>query len=165
MLSNARPSRPTCCCWRRRWSRSKLASLHVLEIFPARGAKFTQQVDGAVVRHLTQFGKALVGLKIRVQDLSGDGFSVIHYRLGGQDTHPAELRIETYQTRNISLIVLECVDVALADLFDKVAIGPADGSSRAATIGREPEFGGLANLQGRLSGRQRLCRPTQLPQK
>jgi hypothetical protein len=33
-----------------------------------------------------------------------------------------ELRIEAYQTGNISLIVLERVDVALAGLFDKVPI-------------------------------------------
>ena len=101
---------------------SKLPSLHLLELLSARGAEFAQQVDGPTVCHLTQFGEALVRLKIRVQNLSSNGFGAIHHLLGGQDAHPAELRIETHQTRYISLAVLKRVDVALAGLFNKLPI-------------------------------------------
>jgi hypothetical protein len=35
------------------------------------GAEFAEQVDGPVVRHVTQLDKALVRLKICVQDFFG----------------------------------------------------------------------------------------------
>jgi hypothetical protein len=47
---------------------------------------------------------------------------MIYHWLRGHDTHPTKLRIEAYQTRNISLIVLKCVDVAFAGLLDEIPI-------------------------------------------
>jgi hypothetical protein len=124
--------------------RSKLASLHILELFSARRTEVTQQVDGPTFCHVTQFDEALfdealVRLKIRVQNLSSDGIGAIHYRLGRQDPHPAELRIKAYQTGNIRLIVLKRVDVAFAGVFNEPDRESAAGSSRAGTIEREPE--------------------------
>src|ERR1700744_3756551 len=99
-----------------------LSRLHVFEFGAAGRGETTQQINRAVDRHFPQFEKGPVGLQIGIQDFSRNFFGMVDDFRGRQRSHPAQLRIETYQTGNISFIVLKRVDVAFGGLLDEILV-------------------------------------------
>jgi hypothetical protein len=97
-------------------------SVHIFKFVVAGRGEITQQVDGAIDGHFSQFDKTSVGFQIGIQNFSCNFFGIVDHLRGRQNPHPAQLRIETDKTGNVGFIVLECVDVALGGLLDEIPV-------------------------------------------
>jgi hypothetical protein len=97
-------------------------SVHIFKFAVAGRAEFTQQIEGAVDSHLSQFDKTPVGFQIGIENFSRNFLGIVDYLRGRQNPHPAQFCVEADKTGNVGFIVLERVDVALRGLLDKILV-------------------------------------------
>jgi len=95
---------------------------HIFKFVAAGRAEFTQQIDGAIDSHFSQFNKTSVGFQIGIENFSRNFIGRVNYLRGRQSPHPTELRVETDKSGNVGFTVLERVDVAFGGFLDKILI-------------------------------------------